>query len=229
MTSVLIIPTQYFFRFTQKLFSLSNSYPFRFIPAQKIYLQTIIVIFAFPYHTVKTSKIKLRHEGLYTLTIPRFKPRSISATIEKLTRPIFGKRGFGQGSIITNWKNIVGDVLEKYTFPEKITYPRNQRNNGTLHLRINSPALALELQHIETQLLERINTYFGYRAIVCIKITQGAIPDTQTQPLKKRRTISIEESKTLKSNLDIVSDPDLRDALLALGKEVTISKESNFS
>ena len=89
------------------------------------------------------------------MAIARFKPRSIGATVEKITRPIFGMRGFGQGTMIANWENIVGEVLADYTFPEQISFPRNQRNNGTLHLRINSPALALELQHIENQLLER--------------------------------------------------------------------------
>ena len=154
------------------------------------------------------------------MTIPRFKPRSISATVEKLTRPIFGKRGFGQGTVIANWKSIVGDVLATHTFPEKITYPRDQRSNGTLHLRIDSPALALELQHIETQLLERINTHFGYRAVGYIKISQGTIPDEDNQPPAKKRKISVKEKNALDDDLNIVSDPDLKNALRALGTEV---------
>ena len=90
------------------------------------------------------------------MTIPRFKPRSISATVEKLTKPIFGKRGFGQSTIIENWRTIVGEELGDHTIPEKISYPRGQRNNGTLQVRVNSPALAIELQHAETQLLEEL-------------------------------------------------------------------------
>ena len=121
------------------------------------------------------------------MAIARFKPRSISATVEKITRPIFGKRGFGQGTMIANWENIVGNVLADHTFPEQISFPRNQRNNGTLHLRINSPALALELQHIENQLLDRVNTHFGYRAVTDIKISQGNLPMTKTNKLSQKK------------------------------------------
>ena len=154
------------------------------------------------------------------MTIARFKPRSISATVEKITRPIFGKRGFGQGSMIANWGNIVGNVLAGHTFPEQISYPRNQRNNGTLHLRIDSPALALELQHIETQLLDRVNTHFGYRAVAHIRIIQGVLPDNNIHTLPEKRKITLKEQNELNEDLNIINDPDLKNALQALGTEI---------
>jgi hypothetical protein len=154
------------------------------------------------------------------MTIARFKPRSISATVEKITRPIFGKRGFGQGSMIANWGNIVGNVLAGHTFPEQISYPRNQRNNGTLHLRIDSPALALELQHIETQLLDRVNTHFGYRAVAHIRIIQGVLPENNIHTLPEKRKITLKEQNELNEDLNIINDPDLTTALQALGTEI---------
>ena len=154
------------------------------------------------------------------MTIARFKPRSISATVEKITRPIFGKRGFGQGSMIANWENIVGNVLAGHTFPEQISYPRNQRNNGTLHLRIDSPALALELQHIETQLLDRVNTHFGYRAVAHIRILQGILPENNINALPEKRKITLKEQNDLNEDLNIINDPDLKNALQALGTEI---------
>jgi len=154
------------------------------------------------------------------MTIPRFKPRSISATVEKLTKPIFGKRGFGQSTIIENWRTIVGEELGDHTIPEKISYPRGQRNNGTLQVRVNSPALAIELQHAETQLLERINTHFGYRSVDHIKMTQGAIPDNKDEPAEKKHDITIKEQNNLENNLNIISDPDLKNALRSLGKRI---------
>jgi hypothetical protein len=154
------------------------------------------------------------------MTIARFKPRSISATVEKITRPIFGKRGFGQGSMIANWGNIVGNVLAGHTFPEQISYPRNQRNNGTLHLRIDSPALALELQHIETQLLDRVNTHFGYRAVAHIRIIQGVLPENNIHTLPEKRKITLKEQNELNEDLNIINDPDLKNALQALGTEI---------
>ena len=158
------------------------------------------------------------------MAIARFKPRSISATVEKITRPIFGKRGFGQGTLITNWGNIAGNVLADYTFPEQISFPRNQRKNGTLHLRINSPALALELQHIEDQLLDRVNTHFGYRAVTDIKISQGNLPTKNKQAQPKKRKITLNQKNNLNADLNIINDPDLKKALQALGTEIMTKK-----
>ncbi|MBT3991420.1 MAG: DUF721 domain-containing protein [Rhodospirillaceae bacterium] len=155
------------------------------------------------------------------MTIRRYQSRSISATVEKLTRPIFGKRGFGKGTMIADWPNITGSVLAQHTFPEKIIYPRNERGNGTLHLRIDSPALALELQHLETQLLDRINTHFGYRAVAYIKIIQGALPEKEPEPKVEKRELTDDETKALNDRLNLVSDPELKEALRALGTEIT--------
>jgi hypothetical protein len=123
--------------------------------------------------------------------------------------------------MIADWPNITGSVLAQHTFPEKIIYPRNERGNGTLHLRIDSPALALELQHLETQLLDRINTHFGYRAVAYIKIIQGALPEKEPEPKVEKRELTDDETKALNDRLNLVSDPELKEALRALGTEIT--------
>jgi hypothetical protein len=161
------------------------------------------------------------------MTIRRYQSRSISATVEKLTRPIFGKRGFGQGTMIADWPNITGSVLARHTFPEKIVYPRGERGNGTLHLRIDSPALALELQHLEPQLLDRINTHFGYRAVSYIKIIQGALPKKEEVPVEEKRALTANEKQALDDRLNLVSDPQLKAALRGLGTEITTSKTTS--
>ena len=155
-----------------------------------------------------------------SMTIKRFELRTISASVAKLTKPIFGKRGFGQGSIVTEWPAIAGETLAHHTLPEKISYPQNQRSDGTLHLRIDSSALALELQHLEPQLIDRINTHFGYRAVASIKINQGPI-NRETKPEKAARTpLTATEAGHLEKRLEVVSDPDVKAALAALGEEI---------
>jgi len=122
--------------------------------------------------------------------------------------------------MITNWKQIVGDALAQHTLPEKIVYPRNERNNGTLHLRTDSPALAIELQHTKNQLIECINTHFGYRAVSAIRIIQSTLTKIHDEPIEKKRKITEKEREVLDTDLHIVSDPDLKNALRALGTEI---------
>ncbi len=154
------------------------------------------------------------------MTIKRFEIRTIGASVAKLTKPIFGKRGFGQGEIVTEWPNIAGKTLASHTLPEKIAYQKNQRHGGTLHLRIDSAGLALELQHLEPQLIERINTHFGYRAVASIKIIQGPIQRKEKPEFRVKKELSTTQSDQLNNRLEVVSDPDVKAALAALGAEI---------
>ena len=66
---------------------------------------------------------------------------------------------------------MVGSFFAKYTDPIKI---ENIRDNeqienqnfslGILHININRSA-ALEFQHLKDKIIEKINSYFGYKAI----------------------------------------------------------------
>lgn len=159
------------------------------------------------------------------MTIKRFEIRTIGASVAKLTKPIFGKRGFGQGSIVTEWPNIAGNTLASHTAPDKISYRPNERSEGVLHLRIDSSALALELQHLEPQLIERINTHFGYRAVASIRIIQGPITREIKPEKKSRSALSRFDKDSLDKRLEIVSDPDVKAALLALGSEIVREQE----
>jgi hypothetical protein len=47
--------------------------------------------------------------------------------------------------------------------------------DGTLTLKVQS-SQATRLQHLEPQLIERINGYFGYRAIARLRLLHGAAP-----------------------------------------------------
>ena len=120
------------------------------------------------------------------MTIPRRQFRAIGNNIQKIVKPILGRRGFGVEVIVNGWVDIVGPLLAKHTFPEQISYPKGSRLDGTLNLRIDSSAMALELQHLAPQLQEKINMHFGYRAISRIKILQGPVPGLQVKEKKTK-------------------------------------------
>ncbi len=101
--------------------------------------------------------------------------RALGAATAKVTGPLFRKRGFAEAGILTNWPEIMGHVLAGRTLPQRISYPKGERSEGTLYIRAES-AWATELQHLAPQVIERINSYFGYRAVAQLAISQGTIP-----------------------------------------------------
>ena len=147
-------------------------------------------------------------------------PRALATAITRLTAPVFGRRGFAQGAVVNEWAAIVGVHLAAHTAPEKIIPAEGGREEGTLHLRVDSGALAIELQHLEPQLIERVNGYFGYRAVSRVKLAQGPLPRRREKPGTATRDLDLFEEKDLASRLDGVDDTDLRAALESLGRAV---------
>ncbi len=151
--------------------------------------------------------------------------QAIGATVEKLTKPVFGRRGFDQAAIITDWPAIIGGMLATRTRPERISYAGRGRTEGTLHLRLASSALAPELQHLESQLVERINTYFGYRAVARIRIIHGPIIVAGKEQAPPKRALDPAETEALRARLRPIADADLKAALEDLGREIMRSQE----
>ena len=141
--------------------------------------------------------------------------RAVATSVDKIVRPIWRKRGLAETSLVADWPAIVGPDLANQSHPQRLVRRRDD-SGGTLHLVVAGP-LALELQHLAPQVIERINTYFGYRAVARISLHQGPIK-RPPRPAKPRRELP--EPPDLADRLVEVEDPDLRRALHGLGRAV---------
>ena len=110
--------------------------------------------------------------------------RAVGSYVPGLTRTAFEKHGFAAASLITDWARIVGPELAAFTAPERLKWPQGRgvatagetaeaRPAATLVLLVD-PARALDAEYRARQIMERTNTYFGYRAVGEIKILQAA-------------------------------------------------------
>jgi hypothetical protein len=154
------------------------------------------------------------------MTVRRHQFKALGASIDKIVKPLLGTRGFGAATVVTQWSQVVGETLARETLPERIAYPMGERSEGTLHLRVANSALALELQHLEPQLIERINSHFGYRAVARIRLIQGPIARTAPQKPKPVDKISPEMAEKLERQVADVENPELKAALKALGERI---------
>ncbi len=143
-------------------------------------------------------------------------PQAIAASIGRLTRPALAKRGFAEAGVIAEWPSIVGSVLAAHTCPLKIVFPRGERGDGALHLRVASGAMATQLQHLEPLIIERINVYFGYRAVARLAMSQGPLP-RRRKPKPQAAPAAAEE---VEERLGAVDDAELKAALTGLGRWV---------
>ncbi len=157
--------------------------------------------------------------------------RTIGSFLPKITGKVLAKKGFPNMSLITDWPAIVGPELAAHTCPEKMNWPRQapQEIQGdfepapkkrpsqklqtgiTLKLRVESH-IALDIQYSLPQIMERINSYFGYSAVTDIRIIQGPICKQTTPANVHSDHIKCQTDKPL-ADLSTVKDDDLRTAL----------------
>jgi len=150
--------------------------------------------------------------------------RALAATLPRVAAPVLGKRGFSEAQLIAQWPAVIGEELARHMAPERISFARGGRRDGTLRLRVE-PGFALEAQHREPQLLERINAFFGYRAVARLALVQGPLPrGPAARPAP--RDLGENERRALDRRLAGIEDSGLRDALRRLGEAVIGSGKS---
>jgi len=147
--------------------------------------------------------------------------RPMAALLPGLTRRALGKHGFAAASLITDWPRIVGEDMAAATAPVKLAFPRGERSGGTLHLRVSGGGAALELQHMETQIVERLNAHLGYGAVAALKLVQGGGGARRRAARKERpqNTVPPPDIAACPSRETIakIEEPGLRAALERMG------------
>lgn len=165
------------------------------------------------------------------------KPASQIAEIANaLIDPILAKKAGINTMLIGVWDEIVGPEFEDCSRPEKIIWPRQRGQMqsasesggglepGQLTIACEG-SRALFLSHQQSEIIGRINSFFGFPAINRIKIVQKAVqrPD---KIRKKPRKLQLDERQDLNNMLDGMEDDKLKQALTKLG-EAVLSKRQN--
>jgi hypothetical protein len=149
---------------------------------------------------------------------------------EKLTKASFARYGFAYGELMARWPEIVGETLAQYCEPERIKWPRGsgetaQKLGGTLVIRAE-PGRSLDLQYQSHQIIERINQFYGYGAVTSVKVMQGHI--TRAKTLKnKENLLDPQTEKALETQLELIADEKLREALHRLGAGALANRPSS--
>jgi hypothetical protein len=125
----------------------------------------------------------------------------------------FRARGFVETAVLTEWPAIVGDDLAARCVPESLG------RDGALRVRAQGAA-APELQHMAPRILERVATFFGYRAATRLVILHGAPRRSPKRPREAARPLTAEETERIADLARRVEDAELRAALERLGRQV---------
>ncbi|WP_321397646.1 DUF721 domain-containing protein [Emcibacter sp.] len=150
--------------------------------------------------------------------------QSISELARQVSRGSFRRYGFAQSEIVARWPEIVGPVLSGCSVPERLTFPRSESAGGTLYIRIEG-SFAVEMQHLEELVLERINGFYGYRAVERLVYRHGPLPKRREQQSRAPVKLTDSQQKELDDLLSPLTDSGLQKALYRLGATVLVPEK----
>jgi hypothetical protein len=137
--------------------------------------------------------------------------------VGKVVGESFRRQGFASAELVTRWTEIAGAEIAACSEPIKIQWTRpaegEEREPGTLVLRVEGPA-AIEIQHLASVILERVNRFLGWRAVARLALRQAPLRHDQRKPTRR---LDPAAAARVAETLTNIGDDDLRQALARLG------------
>ena len=158
----------------------------------------------------------------------KYRPESIGNSLKALNQKFLYKFGKLDYVIHSKWGEIVGSFFVDHSKPIKITSIMSRDNNEGetvydkfLHVNV-TPAAAIEFQHFQNKIIEKINSYLGYKAIKGIKIHQKLVrKENKSSTTKQINFTNIKQKKQeIKNTTPKISDKDLEESILNLGVSI---------
>jgi hypothetical protein len=151
--------------------------------------------------------------------------RAIADLMPEVGRTAFRRFGFVQSSVVTRWPEIAGLRHARVCAPESIRFPPGEKSEGILALVV-MPAHAPMISLFIPEIIERVNRFFGYKAVARVKIRQGEVKPPAAREIATAppslRPIPMELGDSLRD----IGDPELRAVLESLARSMgTNSKD----
>ena len=138
------------------------------------------------------------------------------------------KRGFATLDLVAHWPDIVGPAYAETTAPDQLSWPR--RPKGLIEEEEHEPAVltvrcsgaaAMRLTLEAPQLIERINTFFGYRLVGRLKPLQLPPVKIGPRPRPRLAELSVEQEGKVQALAAGIVDDGLKAAVERLGRAVS--------
>jgi len=150
--------------------------------------------------------------------------RPVADLVPQIGRAAFRRFGFVQSSVVTRWPEIVGPRHARVCAPEQIRFPMGEKSDGTLHLVV-LPAHAPLIQMVIPEIMERVNRFFGYRAVAHVRLRQGVVQPPPAEATRAEppalKPIPLELGESLRD----IGDPELRTVLESLARSLGEKEE----
>lgn len=144
--------------------------------------------------------------------------------IADLLDPVLARKTGMTTGLVAAWPELVGPRLAETTRAEKLVWPPRRMEDdpfepATLVVACEG-AVVLRLQHQASELVGRINAFFGFPAVARLRIVQKAVRVAKIDRKPKLRVLEDGERLRIAAMTQGIEDPKLRAALARFGESV---------
>ena len=124
--------------------------------------------------------------------------RPFGYTLPRGIKGMLKKNGYNYSEILNKWKKLIGNDISSCSYPKSIKMSRGD-TNGTLVLAVKRGD-EITIEYSKTEIINKINSYFGYQLINEIRI----------------QTFNSEAKKTKKEKINTVKNEKIKNSLSQL-------------
>lgn len=147
---------------------------------------------------------------------------SLGSIFMPIMKDAFSSNDFVETDIMLNWVNIIGEEISSYCTPINIKY-NPKSNQRVINVEVPIGGFALELQHKEQYILDKVNAFLGYKGVHKLSITQNINKVIKKKHIKKenaKNKLSFEDKEFIKELSNGIKDDKLKEILIKLGENV---------
>lgn len=159
--------------------------------------------------------------------------KPLGALVSKAVAPIVEKRAGLNTDLLAQWSSFAGPDMGRNTQPLKVKWQRRAvdvdeasegHEPGTLVVAATG-MWALKLQHQTAEIIDRINRYFGYRAIGRITIEQKPIAVSAPKAPIPKMPLPPKQAAEVDRAVAGIEDEQLQATLRKLGRSIKADKK----
>jgi len=139
--------------------------------------------------------------------------RTVSNSLPKALDKILKRGGYNYSSIINNWTEMVGKKTSEICYPKSIKTNRELKD-GVLILNV-SHGNQLDIEYGKKDIIDKINSFFGYKFIKQIKIV---LIDEKVN-MKNKDSFNSSKNKKFENKINEIENSNLKKKLIKLAKE----------
>ena len=133
--------------------------------------------------------------------------RPFSSSIPKTLKKYLKKGGYNYSNIVDNWTLMVSKKISDSCYPITVKMGKEMKN-GNLILNVIH-GKELEIEYAKTEIIDKINSFFGYN---CISQINLKIIEEKITP-RKSKFPQLKNLSNINEKISGISSPELKNSL----------------